>query len=110
MIFLWFFLKAIAESVSARKARDSRTPDSGDGTKKSVGGRERRGRNPSLSQFLSFAFFPLRSILRHSPLSEHLKQASATRKAAIHKEIFLFRYTTNTKIFRGAPRAARPHS
>ena len=56
--------------------------------KKSVGGWERRGRNPSLSQFLSFAFFPLRSILRHSPLSEHLKQASATRNAAIHKEIF----------------------
>ena len=48
--------------------------------KKSVGGWERRGRNPSLSQFLSFAFF--------SPLSEHLKQASATRNAAIHKEIF----------------------
>ena len=35
MVFLWFFLKAIAESViSARKAY-SRTPDSGNGTKKS---------------------------------------------------------------------------
>ena len=34
MIFLWFFLKAIAESVSVRKAY-SKTPDSGDGTKKS---------------------------------------------------------------------------
>ena len=55
--------------------------------KKSVGGRERRGRNPPLSRFLSFAFFPLRSVLRHSPLSEHLKQANARRKAAIHKEI-----------------------
>ena len=72
----------------------SRSPDSGDGAEKSsrkkgLGGRERRGRNRPLSQFLSFAFFfPLRSILRHSPLSEHLKQAITRSNAAIHKEIF----------------------
>ena len=49
--------------------------------KKNVVARERRGRNPPLSQFLSFAFFPLRS-----PLSEHLKQASARSNATIHKQ------------------------
>ena len=35
-----------------------------------------------------FPFFPLRSILRHSPLSEHLKKVSARRNAAIHQEIY----------------------
>ena len=74
-----------AETVRARKAC-SRRPDSGDEgkkskQKKSVGGRERGGRNPPLSLLLSSAFFSLRSTLRlyHYPLSEHLEQASAEK-------------------------------
>ena len=97
MIFLWFFLKAIAESVNARKAY-SRTPDRKKAAEKNVGGRGEKGTNPPLYKFLSYAFSPLRSILRHSPLSEHLKQASARSNAAIHKEIFFIPLNNEHKL------------
>ena len=54
---------------------------------------------PSSLPIPFFPFSPLRSILRHSPLSEHLKQASATRNAAIHKEIFFYSAIQRTQRF-----------
>ena len=51
-------------------------------------GREGEETVLSPNSFLSLFFFPLRSILRHSPLSEHLKQAITRSNAAIDKEIF----------------------
>ena len=80
-----------------------RSPVSGDGAKKSsrkksVGaGQGEKGKKPSSLPIPFFRFFPLRSILRHSPLSKHLKQASARSNAAIHKETLFYSATERTQ-------------
>ena len=92
---LSFFLTATAESAGARKAPNSRRPDSGDGAKNTerkknrCWGQEEREDETLFSPFslLPLFFSPL-LFLRHSPLSEHLEQASARTNAAIHKEFF----------------------
>ena len=59
-------------------------------------GQGEKGKKPSSLPIPSFRFFPLRSILRHPPLSEHLKQASARSNAAIHKETLFYSATERT--------------
>ena len=67
MIFLWFFLKAIAESVNATKAY-SRTPDRKKAAEKDVGGRGGgEGNKPSSLKIPFLRFFP--TPLYFAPLS-----------------------------------------
>ena len=113
-VLVSLFVSATAGSSNARIA-SFRLSHTRNGSKKSeqekaarCGVRERGGRNPPLSLFPSFplhfsrffCFFPPLSISRHSPLSEHSRQASAESDAAIYKEKLMLRYTTNTKLQR----------
>ena len=60
-------------------------------------GQGEKGKKPSCLPIPFFRFFPLRFILRHSPLSEHLKQASTRSNAAIHKETLFYSATERTQ-------------
>ena len=90
IVMVSFFLSPqpslLAPEKPARGVQIVETAQRKASRKQSVGGRERWGKKPSSLPLPFFRFFSPAFFLRHYPLSELLKQASARSGIAIHTE------------------------